>query len=479
MSSVISGAELRARGARDLHSALALVAGVAISPGGDAGPTSSVPSLWGLREIDAFLLVVDGVPYGGAFNPALATLDLTNVERIEVIRGPAPVSYGATRFVGIIHVIHAAAGVTAPTITLASGTRGERLAAYAGTLPGSTRFRHSVVLNGEQRSFTQHDANAGRAHLLYRAAPDLEDDTLQADLDFTHLRQDPYSPHPRDGMRLSKRFPRDANVNPRDGRQDQDRVQLTLRHARDFGPRRFATTLSVAQTASAATRGFLREGFASDGLTPNADGYRQHQHLTDLWLDSAWSGRLGTQLQWQASGFHMDFRNLVIRENVGGRPALANAGRERLRGGELELSWRWTASLQLRGSGAYHDSRFVDYARLRNDGSLQQLEGRALELSPQVQGALALLLAPAQGVIASLVAQYSGRRYLNKANTAVAPGYASLDAGLGYRWPHFELRVDGSNLANRHDAVAESEIGDAQFYRLSGRRLMATATWEL
>src|SRR6185436_4728629 len=72
----ISGQELLDRGATDLKSALALAAGVDIAPGGDNGPASSVPEFWGLREFDAFLLVVDGVPWGGAFNPALATLDL-------------------------------------------------------------------------------------------------------------------------------------------------------------------------------------------------------------------------------------------------------------------------------------------------------------------------------------------------------------------------------------------------------------------
>ena len=69
---IVTGEELRARNAIDLRTALSLVAGVDIAPGGDAGPASSVPALWGLREFDAFLLVVDGIPWGGAFTPALA-----------------------------------------------------------------------------------------------------------------------------------------------------------------------------------------------------------------------------------------------------------------------------------------------------------------------------------------------------------------------------------------------------------------------
>src|SRR5262245_139538 len=56
---VISGKALRARGALTLREALALATGVAIAPGGDGGPASAVPEFWGLREFDAFLLVVD------------------------------------------------------------------------------------------------------------------------------------------------------------------------------------------------------------------------------------------------------------------------------------------------------------------------------------------------------------------------------------------------------------------------------------
>jgi iron complex outermembrane receptor protein len=103
---VIPGALLRARGVTSLTDALSLAAGIAVAPGGDAGPASAVPEIWGLREFDAFLLVVDGIPWGGAFNPAISTLSLRDVDRIEILRGPAPVTFGATSFVGVIHVVH-------------------------------------------------------------------------------------------------------------------------------------------------------------------------------------------------------------------------------------------------------------------------------------------------------------------------------------------------------------------------------------
>ena len=71
---VIDGDTLRAMGATTLQDALSLAAGVVVAPGGDAGPAGAVPEFWGLREFDAFLLVVDDIPWGGAFNPALTTL---------------------------------------------------------------------------------------------------------------------------------------------------------------------------------------------------------------------------------------------------------------------------------------------------------------------------------------------------------------------------------------------------------------------
>src|SRR5579871_3863617 len=81
---VITHNQLQALHAIDLRSALMMVAGVDIGPSGDNGPAAAVPQFQGLAEFDAFLLLVDGVPVGGAFNPDLASLDLTGVDRIEI-----------------------------------------------------------------------------------------------------------------------------------------------------------------------------------------------------------------------------------------------------------------------------------------------------------------------------------------------------------------------------------------------------------
>src|SRR5512137_1118877 len=94
-TTVVQGKDLRDRGATDFRSALALVAGVDIAPGGDGGPASAVPEMWGFREQDAYLLIVDGIPWGGVFNPQVSTVSLNDIERIEILRGAAPVMYGS------------------------------------------------------------------------------------------------------------------------------------------------------------------------------------------------------------------------------------------------------------------------------------------------------------------------------------------------------------------------------------------------
>src|SRR6185312_6046624 len=125
-----------------------------------------------------------------------------------------------------------------------------------------------------------------RGHVLYRLAGDTDLGKLHFDLDGTVLRQDPYSPHPvEDGM-LSRRFPLDANINPTDARQDQNRLQFNAGLERAIGIGEWVTTFSIDHSDGHNTRGFLRDGFADDGVTHNADGFRQRVKLTDAYFDS-------------------------------------------------------------------------------------------------------------------------------------------------------------------------------------------------
>ncbi|HEY8848772.1 MAG TPA: Plug domain-containing protein, partial [Thermoanaerobaculia bacterium] len=70
-TTVISGAELRARGVQTLSDALATAKGVEAFDGSDQGGRIPNVSLWGLKEFDAYLVELDGVPLGGTFDPDL------------------------------------------------------------------------------------------------------------------------------------------------------------------------------------------------------------------------------------------------------------------------------------------------------------------------------------------------------------------------------------------------------------------------
>jgi iron complex outermembrane receptor protein len=279
---VIDGTELRARGITDLQGALALATGLDIAPGGDGGPASAVPGFWGLKEFDAFLLVVDDVPWGGAFNPALSTLDLHDVERIEILRGPAPVTYGATSFVGVIHVVHRPATTPTEDFTgrLGSYTSGGGSASFA--LPaGGWQSRLSV--DGERQGFSDPRTSYRRGHARWRSSRALTNGRLWFTADATLLGQDPASPHPRVGTSLTSLVPLDANHNPGGSFFDDNRVMGAFGWTRGTGGHTWTTMASVSRASQDILRGFLD---AVDNVDPNARGLRETIDMTDAYIDS-------------------------------------------------------------------------------------------------------------------------------------------------------------------------------------------------
>jgi iron complex outermembrane receptor protein len=292
---VISGEELRARGANDLRTALSLVGGVEVAPGGDDGPAAAVPGLLGLREIDDLLLLVDGVPAGGAFLPHFSTLDLSNVERIEVQRGPAPVLYGTTAFAGTINVIHYAAGKAERRANLGYGSFGS-VEGGVSTVLAKGAYRASLNVDGSRDRYSDSRAGANRGHLQLRNAADLGGGEARVDLDATVQHQRPSSPRPLEDGMFDPETPVDFNQNPADGKIDTNRFQLTGAFDRQVELGSWGTTVSVTQTHTRLIQGFFNSDSDEASGPDNASGFSQSRNLTEVYFDSHVTHRFGDHL---------------------------------------------------------------------------------------------------------------------------------------------------------------------------------------
>jgi outer membrane receptor protein involved in Fe transport len=623
---VISGDDLRARGVTSLRDVLSLAAGVAIAPGGDGGPASSVPEFWGLREFDAFLLVVDGVPWGGALNPALATLNLRDVERIEILRGPAPVTFGATSFVGVIHVVHKAAAAQSRTVSARGGSYGTGAIAADFAVPSGSAWHSRATVDFERQGFRDDRTSFARGHALWRTAKNEEGRNLWITGDLTFLLQDPASPHPREGAVLSTAVPIDANHSPDGAYLNETRVAVSGGWQRPVADDAvWGTTVSLTHSSQSMFRGFITD---LSNTPDNASGFKENIEINDIYADThviiptpshvqfmlggdalfangeakgatftytvpvsgaaatvvpepttldrdaetrrlfagaygslEWrptnrvtlsgglrlnatserrgegetttntrlSGSVGAmvslwemnadhfrvfanfrdtfkpaafdfglaenegvldpetsrsyeggvklrvadgQFDMEASVFRMDFENLVTPTIINNLPALINAGKTRFQGFEIAADARLPHAVFARASYSFHDAKFVDFEQ-DFDGTLTQLAGNRFEMSPRHLASVGISLSPTMGFIASGGLNYTGDRYMNKRNTALAPDFVTVDFGIGYRARRVEFRVDGHNLGNSRDAVSESEFGDAQYYLMPARTFQA------
>ncbi|HEX9565779.1 MAG TPA: TonB-dependent receptor [Gemmatimonadaceae bacterium] len=186
-TSVIDRASLERSGARDVADALRLLPGVSIARSGGPGSQTSIFLRGG--ESDYVRVLVDGVPVnepGGAVD--LAWLPLADVERIELVRGPASVLYGTDAVTGVVQVFtRLGAGAPRAEFGLTRG-RYQSLAAqgslaagnrFGGLMLGLTRDRSDGLLpfnNGYDRMVVTGSAHAepagSRAILALRGVND-------------------------------------------------------------------------------------------------------------------------------------------------------------------------------------------------------------------------------------------------------------------------------------------------------------------
>lgn len=103
-TTLITAEDIEAQGARDVLQVLKTVPGFNVVRAGSFGATSSVFVRGG--ESDFNLVLIDGIQVnqpGGTFD--FADLTTTNIERIEIVRGPSSVLYGADAMTSTIHII--------------------------------------------------------------------------------------------------------------------------------------------------------------------------------------------------------------------------------------------------------------------------------------------------------------------------------------------------------------------------------------
>lgn len=101
---VLTGEALRAQGIRSVAEALRQVPGAQVVQNGSFGAATSLFLRGG--QSDYVKVLVDGVPAnqpGGSYD--FSALSTDNVERIEVLRGPASVIYGSDAVTGVVQII--------------------------------------------------------------------------------------------------------------------------------------------------------------------------------------------------------------------------------------------------------------------------------------------------------------------------------------------------------------------------------------
>lgn len=224
---------------------------------------------------------------GGAFNPGITSLDFTGAQRVEVLKGSAPVMYGATSFVGVVQLLHYPAGEASNEADIAFGNYGSARGSASFALPASADYRQSVAADGQSLGFADERENVSDGHLLYRGALDLGTGTLRIDANLTFVRDAPPSPTIRVGSGLTDLTPIDSNFNPADAKIDEDRYQMAVGYSRPTATGTWESLVSLSYSNITDIRAFLEPDLSGAEDTQN-----QRRHIDDDYFDTHLTSRL-------------------------------------------------------------------------------------------------------------------------------------------------------------------------------------------
>ena len=151
---VIDAQRMQRMAAQNLGDALRDQLNIRLAQDNVLGSSLSMQGLGG----ENVKVLVDGVPVTGRLNGNvdLSQLDLTGIERIELVEGPLSVNYGTNALAGTINLITRKTG--AAHATMRASVYAEHIGRLNTTLGGSRRWgRSELLLNGGRNFFTGWD----------------------------------------------------------------------------------------------------------------------------------------------------------------------------------------------------------------------------------------------------------------------------------------------------------------------------------
>jgi iron complex outermembrane receptor protein len=201
------------------------------------------------------------------------------------MKGSAPVIYGATSFVGVIQVIHYAAGQASNEAQIGYGSYGSVHGSAAIVLPQLGDFRQSLAVDGHALNFSDSRQKIDGGNILYRGGGQVGGGALRIDAGVTAQHQVPSSPVVRQEAILTTLTPLDANYNPTDAKIDETKYHGVLGYSLPTSLGIWETTASVAYSKIYDVRGFLRSDLNDDG-SANADSQNQDRSIVDTYFDT-------------------------------------------------------------------------------------------------------------------------------------------------------------------------------------------------
>lgn len=257
---VIHGSQLRARGIRNLQQAMRLVPSAVVSQTGSFGGATSLFFRGG--NSNYVRILVDGVPVnetGGGFD--FASFSTENVERIEVVRGPASVLYGSDAVAGVVHIFtgqdesakQVDAGISAGTF----GTRTSDLNLQAAHGP----VNYSFAANHFGTQGAYRPGNDYRSMGLSGQAQAGQRESSNLRLSFRHHDSELHYPTDEAGQRT------------RDGVQQDRRTTVSLNTATWIGPKAEVVALLGLNSLSRTVH---------DQPADDANGWSYHEQTNGL-----------------------------------------------------------------------------------------------------------------------------------------------------------------------------------------------------